>query len=128
MKLDPEHKECFPFYKKVKKVAKLLQDADIAKELMEFEDCIDRAKRVLNQEQNVKNVQFIALHTLCQCYVSASEPELAIRSCQDALEIRREPGILCDSAEAYLASEMYDDGELFTIFCFEDFVEYNHIT
>jgi len=41
-----------------------------------------------------------------------SEATQAINNCQQALNIRREPGVLCDSAEAYLAAEMFDDGNL----------------
>ncbi|XP_033225841.1 dnaJ homolog subfamily C member 3 [Belonocnema kinseyi] len=109
LKLDPEHKECFPFYKKVKKVAKLLSDATTAQEVKDSGDCIRFANRVLQQEATVKNVRYTALHLLCKCYAADNKVSDAIKSCDEAFRIRKEPGILCDRAEAYLAGEMYDD-------------------
>ena len=113
LKLDPEHKECFPFYKKVKKVAKLLTDAASAQEIKDNEDCIRFANRVLQQESTVMNVRYTALHLLCKCYTANNQVTEAIKSCNDAYRIRKEPGILCDRAEAFLAGEMYDDGKCF---------------
>ncbi|XP_015595178.1 dnaJ homolog subfamily C member 3 isoform X2 [Cephus cinctus] len=109
LKLDPEHKECFPFYKKVKKVAKFLSDAETSDQTGDNKGCIDAARKALNNEPAVLNVRFLAFQLLCKCYAGTAKLEEAIKSCQDAMKIRREPGILCDSAEAYLAAEMYDD-------------------
>lgn len=112
LKLDPDHKQCFPFYKKIRKVKKLLQDAETAQEDKDYDACIDSAHRVLTQEPNEQQVQFTAYHYLCRCYTENSETTQAINNCQKALNIRREPNMLCDSAEAYLAAEMFDDGNL----------------
>lgn len=109
LKLHPEHPQCFPFYKKIKKIAKFLSDAENAEDAHQYDTCIDSALRVLKNEPNVQDVQFSASHLLCKCYTGNSEPSLAVKNCQVALNIRREPGILCDSAEAYLAAEMFDD-------------------
>ncbi|KAK2578725.1 hypothetical protein KPH14_007801 [Odynerus spinipes] len=109
LKLDPEHKQCFPFYKKVKKVARLLENAENAEEANDPKSCIQYAESVLSLEPTMANVRFTALQLLCRCYTADSQPARAISSCQDALKIRREPAILCDSAEAYLANELYDD-------------------
>jgi len=75
--------------------------------------CIDSAQRALTQEPNEQNVRFIAFHYLCKCYTGNSEATRAIENCKQALKIMREPGIICDSAEAYLAAEMFDDGKSF---------------
>lgn len=112
LKLDPDHKQCFPFYKKIRKMKKLLQDAETALEEKDYDTCIDSARRALVQESNEPKVQFMAYHCLCRCYRDNSEATQAINNCQEALSIRREPGVLCDSAEAYLAAEMFDDGNL----------------
>jgi hypothetical protein len=89
-----------------------LQDAEIALEdSKEYDMCIDSAQRVLTQEPNEQNVRFIAFHYLCKCYTGNSEPTRAIENCKQALKIIREPGVICDSAEAYLAAEMFDDGK-----------------
>lgn len=110
LKLDPEHSKCFSFYKKIKKVAKLLADAETAEEGSDYKKCIDSAQSILKLEQNVNNVRFTAHQFLCKCYTGKSEASQAIKNCQDALRIRKEPGVYCDSAEAYLAAEMFDDG------------------
>ena len=115
LKLDPEHKQCFPFYKKTKKIAKLLNDAESAKEAKENEDCIKFANRVLQQEPTMINVRFTASHLLCKCYAAANKITESIKSCDDAVTIRKEPGILCDRAEAYLAGDMFDDGKHFIL-------------
>lgn len=111
LKLDPDHKECFPFYKKIRKISKLLQDAEKASEdTKDYEACVESARRVLTQEPDEQNVRFTAFHLLCKCYTGVSETTDAINNCQEALKIRKEPGVICDSAEAYLAAEMFDDG------------------
>ncbi|KAL6434306.1 hypothetical protein ACFW04_006025 [Cataglyphis niger] len=109
LKLDPDHKECFPFYKKIRKIYKLLEDARTALEdTKDYDACIESAERVLKQELN-ENVQFTAYHYLCKCYTGISDATHAINNCKKALQIRREPDLICDSAEAYLAGEMFDD-------------------
>ncbi|XP_017791599.1 PREDICTED: dnaJ homolog subfamily C member 3 [Habropoda laboriosa] len=109
LKLDPEHSKCFAFYKKVKEVAKLLTNAEESKNSSDYDKCIDPAQRVLKLEPNVANVQFIAHQLLCKCYTSKSEVSQALKSCQEALKIRKEAAVYCDRAEAYLAAEMFDD-------------------
>ncbi|XP_050455607.1 dnaJ homolog subfamily C member 3 [Cataglyphis hispanica] len=109
LKLDPDHKECFPFYKKIRKIYKLLEDARTALEdTKDYDACIESAERVLKQELN-ENIQFTAYHYLCKCYTGISDATHAINNCKKALQIRREPDLICDSAEAYLAGEMFDD-------------------
>lgn len=101
-----------PFYKKIRKIYKLLEDARTALEdTKDYDACIESAERVLKQELN-ENVQFTAYHYLCKCYTGISDATRAINNCKKALQIRREPDLICDSAEAYLAGEMFDDGNL----------------
>lgn len=46
LKLDPDHKECFQLYKKVKKVNKLNGDAQEYINNKEYEECIVSAQKV----------------------------------------------------------------------------------
>lgn len=46
LKLDPEHKDCFPHYKKVKKVEKQLNDAQEALQANNYKRCVDMANKV----------------------------------------------------------------------------------
>nr|XP_031830911.1 dnaJ homolog subfamily C member 3 [Nomia melanderi] len=109
LKLDPEHSKCFSFYKKVKKIAQLLANAENSEEAKNYDKCIVSAQSVLKLEPNIGNVRFLAQHLLCKCYTGDLQPGEAIKNCKEALKIRKEPGVYCDSAEAYLASEMFDD-------------------
>lgn len=109
LKLDPEHKDCFPLYKKIKKVDKFLIDAQDLRENGRFKDCIATAEKVLKHEKEVQMIIFGAKQLLCSCHVKDESFTDAIKYCRDALEIFKDPQVLCDRAEAYIGSEMYDD-------------------
>lgn len=113
LKLDPEHSKCFSFYKKVKKVAKLLISATEYEDKRDYTNCIDSALSILKLEPQIINVRFLAHQHLCKCYTSNQEPTQAIKNCHEALKIRKEAAVYCDRAEAYLAAEMFDDGKLY---------------
>lgn len=115
LKLDPEHRDCFPFYKKIKKIAKFMEDAEAASESSDWETCIDKSNRVLKNEPTLDNVRLTALRLLCKCHTTNSEADEAVKNCRAALDIQRDPETLCDSAEAHLAGDMFDDGEC--VFC-----------
>ena len=50
LKLDPDHKECFQFYKKVKKVNKFNNDAQEQLNNKEYEECIASARKVRKRD------------------------------------------------------------------------------
>ena len=52
LRLDPEHKDCYPFYKRVKKVAKFVTAAQEAQNEQRWEDCIDAANKVRLKKLN----------------------------------------------------------------------------
>ena len=68
LKLDPEHKECFPLYKKIKKVDKLLLQCEDRSESRDYLGCVDSASAVLELEREVSLVVFEARKWLCSCY------------------------------------------------------------
>lgn len=109
LKLDPEHKLCFPFYKKIKKVDKLIGDAQLHQENKDFESCISSAEKVLKTEKEVPMIVFGGNQLLCSCYVKSDKYTEAISYCNDALKIEKDPHTLCDLAEALIGEEMYDD-------------------
>ncbi|KAJ8960369.1 hypothetical protein NQ314_006088 [Rhamnusium bicolor] len=109
LKLDPEHKDCFPFYKKIKKIEKFLVEAETALENKNYQDCIDSANKVLKNEKDTPNIIYEANRILCSCYSSDEQTTEAISICTEALAFNDDPNIYCDRAEAYLQSEMYDD-------------------
>lgn len=109
LKLDPEHADCFPHYKKVKKVDKLLSDCHTAIENKDYQECIDSALKVLRVEDQMHMIQFGAKEKLCHCYLQMDELSKCLQYCNEALDIHKDPNVLCDRAEAYLNSEMFDD-------------------
>lgn len=109
LKLDPEHKKCFPFYKKVKKVDKLLTECEEMSESRDFVGCISNANKVLKIEDEVTLVVFEAKKWLCSCSVKEELHAEALAQCSSALELQREPRVLCDKADALLGLEMYED-------------------
>lgn len=111
LKLDPEHSDCFPFYKKLKKVEKSLSGAQESLDEKEYEDCIAATERTLKHETEIPMIIFSAKQLSCTCHVKAGEYVKAINVCHDALQLHKDPTVLCDRAEAYLETEMYDDGE-----------------
>lgn len=109
LKLDPEHKDCFPFYKKIKKVEKFLSEADAYSEQKDYVACAESAQKVLKYEDEIEMIVFNAKQLLCSCYTKDEQTALAIQFCREALEISQEASVYCDRAEAYIQSEMYDD-------------------
>lgn len=109
LKLDPEHKLCFPFYKKVKKVDKFVAEAQLHLENKDFENCISSAEKVLKNEKEVQMIIFGANQLLCSCNVKGDKFADAITHCNAALKIEKDPHTLCDLAEALIGEEMYDD-------------------
>lgn len=112
LKLDPEHGNCFPFYKKIKKVDKALSDAQTYLDENSFSECIASAEKTLKMEDEIPMIIFSANQLLCTCYLKDEQYTLAIRKCGEAIELHKDPSVLCDRAEAYLETEMFDDGKL----------------
>nr|CAH7761669.1 unnamed protein product [Callosobruchus chinensis] len=109
LKLDPEHKDCFPFYKKIKKVEKFIVDAEQALEVKDYAECVESANKILKNEKEVGNIIYEAKRLLCSCYSNDEQTSEAIAACSDALKFNEDPNVYCDRAEAYLQSELYDD-------------------
>ncbi|XP_045103074.1 dnaJ homolog subfamily C member 3-like isoform X2 [Portunus trituberculatus] len=108
LKLDPDHKECFQFYKKVKKVNKFNNDAQEQLNNKEYEECIASANKILRDEPEEEEVRFLAYDKLCQCNTHVT-PNQAITFCQKALNIKEEPRLYCEMADANIADEMFDE-------------------
>lgn len=110
LKLDPEHQDCFPFYKKIKKVEKALTNAQQSLESGDYDDCLDATKRALKLETEIPMIIFNAKQLSCTCHVKAEKYSEAIGQCREALEIQKDPSVLCDRAEAYMETDMFEDG------------------
>jgi len=111
LKLDPEHGECYPLYKTLKKVAKFAGAAQEAQNNQEWEECISAAQKVLKNEPKVQRVRFHGHDKLCHCKLNSNQYDASeVReSCTEALKILEEPRIFCDRADAYLNDELYEE-------------------
>lgn len=109
LKLDPEHKKCFPFYKKVKKVDKFLLDCEQASEARDYDTCIDSANKLLRAEHDVTLVVFDGRRWLCTCLTKDEQWSAALSACGAALELQRDARALCDRGDALLGLDMFDD-------------------
>ncbi|XP_056642902.1 dnaJ homolog subfamily C member 3 [Diorhabda sublineata] len=109
LKLDPEHKDCFPYYKKIKKIEKFVTDAETSLENRDYAQCIESAHKVLKNEKDIQNIIYEAKRLLCACYSGDEQSSEAITYCTEALTYNEDVNVYCDRAEAYLNSELYDD-------------------
>jgi len=109
LKLDPDHKDCYPMYKKVKKVAKFLTNAKEAREAEDWEGCVSSAQKVLKHEAEMEMVQFHAQDKLCQCSMMTGDTAGSRKACTEAIRVEDLPRLYCERAEAYLAEDMYDE-------------------
>ncbi|WAR28906.1 DNJC3-like protein [Mya arenaria] len=101
LKLDPDHKECFPFYKKVKKLAKQLKEAQDLSNAESWDDCVAKAKAIMKTEP--KGFPFVqrAKSHICHCLAKAGHGSDAIKACNEVLEMEPENlHAMCDRAEA----------------------------
>ena len=67
MKLDPDHKDCFPHYKKVKKLVKQMQSAQTFINEQKWEECVGKADQMLKTENSLFEYRLRAFSHKCQC-------------------------------------------------------------
>jgi len=109
LKLDPDHKDCHPLYKKVKKVAKFLLSAKEASQADSWQECIESANKVLKNEPKIENIRFHAFDRICQCELKNGNTVDSRKACSEAIRINDEARLYCDRAEAYLADDMFTE-------------------
>jgi len=109
LKLDPEHKDCYPLYKKIKKVAKFLTSSKEARESEDWEECVNNAQKVLKNEPQMEMIKFHAYDRMCQCQKMTGDTNASKKSCSEAIKIDDQPRLYCERAEAYLAEDMYEE-------------------
>ena len=68
LKLDPDHKDCYPHYKKVKKLVKQMDSISNFIGESKWDDCVNKADAMLKTE----TVQFVYTHRAnghkCHCH------------------------------------------------------------
>ncbi|KAK3096296.1 hypothetical protein FSP39_025448 [Pinctada imbricata] len=110
LKLDPDDKNCYPHYKKVKKLVKLLQSAQEAKNEKRWEDCLNKATQILKTEMKVDFYKMKANSYQCHCHSQAGNTKDAFQMCNYILDRSPEDmDALMDRAETYLGNDQFDE-------------------
>jgi len=110
LKLDPEHKHCFPLYKKLKKIGKHMSDAEKEGENEQFGECVTDIKKALKVDTHTPPmVDWKLRHKLCWCHLKNGDGTLAVDHCSQAIKFREEVDLLCDRAEAYLLIDLFPE-------------------
>jgi DnaJ family protein C protein 3 len=110
LKLDPDHKECFPHYKKVKKLVKHMQSVATFISEEKYDECVSKAEAMLKTENKVFTYIHRANGHICHCHSKAGNFKKALAACKKVLD-RDENNIeaLCDRAEAYILQDMFQE-------------------
>lgn len=110
LKLDPDHKECFAHYKKVKKLVKQMAAAQAASNENRIDDCLAKVKAMKKTEKEVLAYSTRADAFACHCLANSDRASEAMPHCNTVIE--REPSnldALCDRADARISQELYQE-------------------
>lgn len=110
LKLDPDEKECYAHYKKVKKLVKTMEKG---KKLMgenNYVDAITKYQDVLKKESNIIPLTVEVKLKICECHMKNGEYDEAISSAGDVMDIdpHNIPAYLL-SSDAHTSLEAYDE-------------------
>ncbi|KAA0199689.1 DnaJ-like protein subfamily C member [Hyalella azteca] len=108
LKLDPDHKNCFAVYKKVKKVNKLVEGLQEQVNNKQFAECSEAAGKILKEEPDVEAVRHLAYEKLCICDREIGEIIKAKKSCDVALQYSQDPRLYCERAELHIVNDDLD--------------------
>ncbi|CAI5455827.1 unnamed protein product [Caenorhabditis angaria] len=108
LKLNPDHKNCYPFYKKLRKVVKILESAKKRIESEDWMGCLEEGQKALKFDPT-SPVQLNVFRLTCKCNREAGHIQQAITECTEVLnEDPSDADVLVERAEAYLIEEDYD--------------------
>lgn len=110
LKLNSDHKECFQFYKGVKKLAKLREQLATLVKKGDWMGCLEKGRSILKTEKSVSSIQLDVFRHTCKCNREAGHVEEAIQECSEVLDNldENDVDVLCERAEAYLLNEDFD--------------------
>ncbi|XP_076324842.1 dnaJ homolog subfamily C member P58IPK isoform X1 [Tachypleus tridentatus] len=109
LKLDPDHKQCFIHYKKVKKLAAQLRTMQDSISQNDYTSCVEKANAALKTEPEMLHIVQHIKGRMCHCLNKGGQPSEAISVCSEAVKLNAEDvNALCDRADAYILNEDYD--------------------
>ncbi|XP_046851742.1 dnaJ homolog subfamily C member 3-like [Xenia sp. Carnegie-2017] len=110
LKLDPDHKDCFTLYKKLKKLNKQFNDGDDLINKGRYSDAIQKFKAALKTEPALDFYILKAKSKICHCHRMNGDITETLNSCTEAIELdENNVDALCDRAEGYILNEMYEE-------------------
>ncbi|CAP30241.1 Protein CBR-DNJ-7 [Caenorhabditis briggsae] len=108
LKLNPDHKNCYPFYKKLRKVVKSLESMKKKVEKSDWMACLEEGQKTLKFDPT-PSVQLNVFRITNRCQREAGHVSEAIAECSQILQDDpSDADILCERAEAYILEEDYD--------------------
>ncbi|XP_015789298.1 dnaJ homolog subfamily C member 3 [Tetranychus urticae] len=112
LKLDPDHKNCWEHYKKVKKLAGHFKSMNDFSQTEQFAECVEKSNAALKVESGVTNIVQLIKKKSCHCLTKLDNPTKAIEVCTEALELDpNDAATLCDRADAYLNNDDYENAQ-----------------
>lgn len=67
LRLDPDHKKCSDMYKNLRKLTKSIDKMKKAHDEQRYDECINTAKLVMNQDANSHSFKLKGLSYVCSC-------------------------------------------------------------
>lgn len=67
LKLDPDHKKCSDFYKRLKKLAKFLENMKKSHDEQRYDECVNAANRVIEFDRNANQFVIKSETYICIC-------------------------------------------------------------
>ncbi|EGT52922.1 CBN-DNJ-7 protein [Caenorhabditis brenneri] len=108
LKLNPDHKSCYPFYKKLRKVVKSLETMKKKVANSDWMACLEEGQKTMKFDPT-PSVQLNVFRITNRCQREAGHITEAIAECNQILEDDpSDADVLCERAEAYLLEEDYD--------------------
>lgn len=114
LRLDADHKDCFPLYKKLKLLERHMTAATKNMESQNYDQAIAKIGLALAVDPSQKFFQTKLLADKCKCYLKLKNAQEAIKACSQALAL--DPNYisaLIDKAEAHILLEQYDEAVQF---------------
>lgn len=108
LKLNPDHKKCYSFYKSLRKVVKALDSMKNSIEQQQWTVCLEAGSRLLQSNADV-SVKINVYRLTSQCNREEGNIGEAIEECNQILEFDdSDVDTLIQRAEAYMVDEEYD--------------------
>ncbi|XP_078694396.1 dnaJ homolog subfamily C member 3-like isoform X2 [Branchiostoma floridae x Branchiostoma belcheri] len=109
LKLDPDHKSCFPHYKHAKKLNKLYESAQNFINEGRYKEAIVKLEAALESESQIWALVLKAKSKICRCYSKLKDVPHAIKNCGEVLEMdEHNIEALVDRAETYIMAEEFE--------------------